>query len=67
MPLPVPDERTKGVLVFSTVDGHVIAGPTAIDLQDERDRSVRPQALAAIRAKLDAPPEVTVESGERWR
>jgi glycine/D-amino acid oxidase-like deaminating enzyme len=25
--LPVPDERTKGVLVFPTVDGHVIAGP----------------------------------------
>jgi glycerol-3-phosphate dehydrogenase len=52
--LPVPDERTKGVLVFPTVDGHVIAGPTAIDQQDKRDRSVRPEALAEIRAKADA-------------
>jgi glycerol-3-phosphate dehydrogenase len=52
--LPVPDERTKGVLVFPTVDGHVVAGPTAIDITDKRDRSVRPQALAEIRAKVDA-------------
>jgi glycerol-3-phosphate dehydrogenase len=52
--LPVPDERTKGVLVFPTIDGHVIAGPTAIDLHDKRDRSVRPEALAEIRAKVDA-------------
>jgi glycerol-3-phosphate dehydrogenase len=52
--LPVPDERTKGVLVFPTIDGHVIAGPTAIDLDDKRDRSVRPEALAEIRAKVDA-------------
>jgi glycerol-3-phosphate dehydrogenase len=52
--LPVPDERTKGVLVFPTIDGHVIAGPTAIDLTDKRDRSVRPQALAEVRAKVDA-------------
>jgi glycerol-3-phosphate dehydrogenase len=52
--LPIPDERTKGVLVFPTVDGHVIAGPTAIDQDDKRDRSVRPQALAEIRAKVDA-------------
>jgi glycerol-3-phosphate dehydrogenase len=52
--LPVPDDRTKGVLVFPTVDGHVIAGPTAIDQRDKRDRSVRPEALAEIRAKVDA-------------
>jgi glycerol-3-phosphate dehydrogenase len=52
--LPVPDERTKGVLVFPTVDGHVIAGPTAIDTRDKRDRSVRREALAEIRAKVDA-------------
>jgi glycerol-3-phosphate dehydrogenase len=52
--LPVPDERTKGVLVFPTVDGHVVAGPTAIDQTDKRDRSVRPEALAEIRSKVDA-------------
>jgi glycerol-3-phosphate dehydrogenase len=52
--LPLGDKRTKGVLVFPTVDGHVIAGPTAIDLADKRDRSVRAEALAEIRAKVDA-------------
>ena len=52
--LPVPDERTKGVLVFPTVDGHVVAGPTAIDQTDKRDRAVRPEALAEIRVKVDA-------------
>ena len=40
--------------MFPTVDGHVVAGPTAIDLTDKRDRSVRPEALAEIRAKVDA-------------
>jgi glycerol-3-phosphate dehydrogenase len=40
--------------VFPTVDGHVVAGPTAIDQTDKRDRSVRPQALDEIRAKVDA-------------
>src|SRR3954453_20850365 len=32
--LPVPTPRTKGVLVFPTVDGKVIAGPTAVDVDD---------------------------------
>ena len=27
--LPVPTKRTKGVLVFPTIDGKIIAGPTA--------------------------------------
>jgi glycerol-3-phosphate dehydrogenase len=48
---PPPDPRTRGVLVFPTVDGKVIAGPTAIDQTDKEDRSVRPRALAEIRAK----------------
>jgi glycerol-3-phosphate dehydrogenase len=30
--LPVPTARTKGVLVFPTIDGKVVAGPTAVDL-----------------------------------
>ena len=53
--LPVADERTKGVLVFPTVDGHVVAGPTAHrPRRTSDDRSVRAQALAEIRAKVDA-------------
>jgi glycerol-3-phosphate dehydrogenase len=46
--LPVPTRRTKGVLVFPTVDGKVIAGPTAVDQADKDDWTVRPQARAEI-------------------
>src|SRR5207248_2728768 len=49
--LPVPTRRTRGVLVFPTVDGKVVAGPTAIDLDDKRDWSVRPAAREEIVSK----------------
>ena len=38
-----PTERTKGVLVFPTVDGKVVAGPTAVDQEDKGDWSVPPR------------------------
>ena len=52
--LPVPTERTKGVLVFPTVDGKVIAGPTAVDQEDKDDWSVRPQARQEIQPQATA-------------
>jgi glycerol-3-phosphate dehydrogenase len=52
--LPIPTERTKGVLVFPTTDGKVIAGPTAFDQEDKRDWSVRPQASEEILPKATA-------------
>jgi glycerol-3-phosphate dehydrogenase len=52
--LPVPTKRTKGVLVFPTVDGKVVSGPTAVDLEDKRDWSVRPEAAAEILPKACA-------------
>jgi glycerol-3-phosphate dehydrogenase len=52
--LPVPSKRTKGVLVFPTLDGKIVAGPTAVDLEDKRDWSVRPAARAEIVAKAAA-------------
>jgi len=52
--LPVPTKRTKGVLVFPTLDGRVVAGPTAIDLEDKGDWSVRPQARDEILPKAIA-------------
>lgn len=52
--LPVPTARTKGVLVFPTTDGKIVAGPTAVDQQDKRDWSVRPQAEDEIRPKAIA-------------
>jgi glycerol-3-phosphate dehydrogenase len=46
--LPIPTKRTKGVLVFPTIDGMVVAGPTAIDIADKDDWSVRPEARDEI-------------------
>jgi glycerol-3-phosphate dehydrogenase len=49
--LPVPTKRTRGVLVFPTIDGKVVAGPTAVDLEDKHDWSVRPGARAEVVSK----------------
>jgi glycerol-3-phosphate dehydrogenase len=49
--LPIPTRRTKGVLVFPTLDGKVVAGPTAVDQTDKEDWSVRPEALTEVRGK----------------
>ncbi len=46
--LPVPTTMGKGVLVFPTLDGHVIAGPTARDREDKEDWTVEPDAAAQI-------------------
>jgi glycerol-3-phosphate dehydrogenase len=56
--LPVPSAAGKGVLVFPTVDGHVIAGPTARDREDKRDWSVEDDARELIlnRARAMFPP-----------
>jgi glycerol-3-phosphate dehydrogenase len=52
--LPVPTKRTKGVLVFPTLDGRVTTGPTAVDLTDKDDWSVRPEARDEILPKAVA-------------
>ncbi len=52
--LPVPTKRTKGVLVFPTLDGRVVAGPTAVDGEDKDDWSVRPAAREEIAGKAAA-------------
>jgi glycerol-3-phosphate dehydrogenase len=52
--LPVPATRTKGVLVFPTIDGKVVAGPTAHDQEDKHDRSVRAEARDEVMAKARA-------------
>jgi glycerol-3-phosphate dehydrogenase len=52
--LPVPTKRTKGVLVFPTIDGMVVAGPTAVDIEDKDDWSVRPEAYDEILPKARA-------------
>ena len=40
--------------MFPTVDGKVVAGPTAHDRTDKDDWSVRPEARAEVRAKAIA-------------
>jgi glycerol-3-phosphate dehydrogenase len=49
--LPAPTRRTKGVLVFPTLDGRAVAGPTAVDLTDKADWSVRAEARDDVVAK----------------
>jgi glycerol-3-phosphate dehydrogenase len=49
--LPVPTKRTKGVLVFPTLDGKVVAGPTAHDQDDKEDWSVRDEAWSEVMPK----------------
>jgi glycerol-3-phosphate dehydrogenase len=52
--LPVPTKRTKGVLVFPTVDGKVVTGPTAHDQDDKEDWSVRAEAADEVLPKARA-------------
>jgi glycerol-3-phosphate dehydrogenase len=49
--LPVPNERTKGVLVSPTAFGNVIVGPTAEDQEDRRDTSVDGATLEVLHAQ----------------
>ena len=46
--LPVPTEKTKGVLVSPTVYGNVLLGPTADDADDKTDRSTTATGLASL-------------------
>lgn len=62
--LPVPTERTKGIVLFPTVFGNIIVGPTAEDQEDREDASVNKETLQALRAqaveKIPALAEVDV-------
>ncbi len=46
--LPVPTEKTKGVLVSPTIYGNVLLGPTADDIEDKADRSTTEAGLASL-------------------
>jgi glycerol-3-phosphate dehydrogenase len=48
--LPVPTEKTKGVLVSPTIYGNVLLGPTADDVEDKTDRSTTAEGLAGLMA-----------------
>jgi glycerol-3-phosphate dehydrogenase len=46
---PVPSPVSKGILVLPTVEGNVLAGPTAVDVSDRNDISTPSEGLSAIR------------------
>jgi glycerol-3-phosphate dehydrogenase len=46
--LPVPTERTKGVLVAPTVYGNVLLGPTAEDIADPADTATTAEGLHGL-------------------
>jgi glycerol-3-phosphate dehydrogenase len=46
--LPVPTEKTKGVLISPTVYGNVLLGPTADDIDDKSDRSTTAEGLSSL-------------------
>ncbi len=48
--LPVPNERTKGVVICRTIFGNVLVGPTAEDQDDRSDASVTSEALHKLLA-----------------
>ncbi len=51
--LPVPSERTKGVVLARTIFGNVLVGPTAEE-QDDRERAtVEEEALRGLLAKAE--------------
>ncbi len=43
-----PSELGKGVLVSPTVEGNLIVGPDAIDVEDPEDTATRPEGLAQL-------------------
>ncbi|MBI5117562.1 NAD(P)/FAD-dependent oxidoreductase [Candidatus Poribacteria bacterium] len=49
--LPVPTKRTKGVVVFRTVFGKVVVGPTAEDQEDRELADVTEKMLRDLKAK----------------
>jgi len=45
---PIPSSISKGITVTPTVDGNIIAGPTAHDVEDKRDTSTTFEGLEEV-------------------
>ena len=64
--LPVPTEKTKGVLVSPTIYGNVLLGPTADDVDDKTDRSTTAAGLASLmRGRRADPARARAARGDR--
>ncbi len=46
-----PSKMGKGILVSPTVDGNLLLGPTAVDIDDKGDLSTTAEGLASVRAR----------------
>ena len=46
-----PSKMGKGILVSPTVDGNLLLGPTAEDIEDKEDTSTTAEGLASVRSK----------------
>src|SRR5581483_999853 len=61
--LPVPTKISKGILVAPTMNGNVLIGPTAEDVNDKRDLSVSEAGLARVRhGAFQLAPQLASES-----
>ncbi len=49
-----PSKMGKGVLVTPTVDGNLLVGPTAEDIEDKEDTKTTAEGLATVRALASA-------------
>ena len=49
--LPVPTEKTKGIVLCRTAFGNLLVGPTAEDQDDRVTAALVPEALAALKAR----------------
>ena len=43
-----PSNKGKGILVSPTVDGNLLCGPTAVDIENKEDKSVTADGISAI-------------------
>jgi len=66
--LPVPSERTKGVLVFPTLYGHLCAGPSAVDQEAKDDWRPRKEGLDFVKEQATklVPSLRQLESVDAW-
>ena len=45
---PAPTNMSKGIGILPTIDGNLLLGPTAVDLDDKEDRSMSAEAMTRI-------------------
>lgn len=58
-----PNEMGKGILVTPTVDGNLLIGPTAVNMEDKEDTDTTPEGLLDIVDKaLKSVPSVSVRN-----